>query len=31
MATIYLVEAYGGQYDDCWEYIEKVFDDEVMK
>ena len=28
MATVYLVEAYGGQYDDCWEYIEKVFDDE---
>lgn len=30
MATIYLVEAYGGQYDDRWEYIEKVFDDEVI-
>ena len=28
MATVYLVEAYGGQYDDRWEYIEKVFDDE---
>ena len=24
---VFIVEKYGGQYEDSWEYVDKVFDD----
>ena len=28
---VFIVEKYGGQYEDSWEYVDKVFDDQRGK